>query len=162
MTAAWGGILSSDPPAAGVSVRPTRLTFDGISANKAFTVSVPSIPLVAETDYCGIVSGYQHNKFGESYLTPVPSTLVKAPYPDECPLVMECRLHKTLELGSHVLFVGHILNVLAEETVLTDGEIDTLKTNPVVYGPDQGYFSLGEKVAKAFSVGKKLFRGRGE
>jgi flavin reductase (DIM6/NTAB) family NADH-FMN oxidoreductase RutF len=162
MTAAWGGILSSDPPCAGVSVRPSRMTFDGVVANKAFTLSVPHRGLVAETDFCGLVSGRQHNKFQEVSLTMRESSLVSAPYVDECPLVLECKLHKTLELGSHVLLVGHILNVLAEERVLLDDVVDPLKADPLVYGTDASYYSLGERIASAFSEGKKFIKSRGE
>jgi flavin reductase (DIM6/NTAB) family NADH-FMN oxidoreductase RutF len=162
MTAAWGGILSSDPPSVGVSVRPSRMTFDGVIANKAFTLSIPHRGLVGETDFCGIVSGRQHNKFGEASLTMAESTLVKAPYVDECPLVLECKLHKTMEVGSHVLFVGHILNVLAEERILTDDVPDSIKVDPLIYGPDNAYYSIGERIAKAFSEGKRFIKSRGE
>ena len=162
MTAACGGIMASDPPAVGVSVRPTRLTFDGIALNKAFTVSIPPEGLLAETDFCGLVSGRQHNKFEEANLTPAESSLVKAPYVEECPLVLECRLHKTLELGSHVLFVGHILNVLADERIMEGDLADPLKAAPLIYGTDQSYYSIGKRIGKAFSAGKKFIKSRGE
>ncbi|MDR2460654.1 MAG: flavin reductase family protein [Deltaproteobacteria bacterium] len=159
MTAAWGGILSSEPATVGVSIRPTRWTFDGITLNKSFTVNIPHVGLVTEVDFCGLVSGKQHDKFKEASLTPVESSLVKAPYVDECLLVLECKTHKTLELGSHVLFVGQILNVLADESILDEsGVIQSLKANPLVYGTDAAYFKLGAEVEKAFSCGKKLLR----
>jgi flavin reductase (DIM6/NTAB) family NADH-FMN oxidoreductase RutF len=138
------------------------MTFDGIVANKAFTLSVPHKGMVAETDFCGLVSGRQHNKFEEASLTVGQSSLVSAPYVEECPLVLECKLHKTLELGSHVLLVGHILNVLAEERVLIDDIVDPLKVDPIVYGTNSSYYSLGEWIAKAFSEGKKFIKSRGE
>ncbi|MDR1079998.1 MAG: flavin reductase family protein [Deltaproteobacteria bacterium] len=157
MTAAWGGILSSDPPTIGVSVRPSRATFDGITRHKAFTVSFPSAALAVETDYAGIVSGRHHDKFGEASLTPARAALVNAPYVDECPAVAECRLIKTLELGSHVLFAGQILDVKAEEGLDEDGVLDLLKVNPLVFSPS-GYYRVGEFLGKPFSIGKKLVK----
>jgi flavin reductase (DIM6/NTAB) family NADH-FMN oxidoreductase RutF len=162
MTAAWGGIVASDPPSIGVSVRPTRMTHYGITANKAFTVGVPSVAIISETDYFGIVSGRQHNKFEEAKLTPVTSNLVKAPYVEECPIILECKLHKSVDLNSHILFVGHILNVLVEESALTNDEIDPIKVNPLIYAPNQQYYKIGEPIGKAFSIGKKHIHSRQE
>ncbi|MDR1036159.1 MAG: flavin reductase family protein [Deltaproteobacteria bacterium] len=157
MTAAWGGILASDPPSIGVSVRPSRATFDGITRHKAFTVSFPSAALAVETDFAGIVSGRQHDKFKEAGLTPARGALVNAPYVDECPVVAECKLIKTLELGSHVLFAGQILDVKAEEGLDVDGVLDLLKVNPLVYS-QSGYYRVGEFMGKPFSIGKKLVK----
>ncbi|MDR1313494.1 MAG: flavin reductase family protein [Deltaproteobacteria bacterium] len=155
MTAAWGGILASDPPAIGVSIRPSRATFDALTRHKAFTVSFPSAALAVEADFAGIVSGRQHDKFKEASLTPTKASLVNAPFVEECPVVAECKLMKTLELGSHVLFVGHILDVKAEEGLDADGVLDLLKVNPLVYGPS-GYYRVGEFLGMPFSIGKKL------
>ncbi|MDR3155448.1 MAG: flavin reductase family protein [Deltaproteobacteria bacterium] len=158
MTAAWAGILASDPPVIGVSIRPSRATFDGITLHKAFTVSCPSAALAVETDFAGIVSGRMHDKFREAGLTPAKATLVNAPYVEECPVVAECRLLKTLELGSHVLFAGQILDVKAEEGVESEnGSLDVPRIDPLVYS-SAGYFRLGEFLGPAFSIGKKLVK----
>ncbi|MDR2351825.1 MAG: flavin reductase family protein [Deltaproteobacteria bacterium] len=157
MTAAWGGILSSDPPTIGVSVRASRHTFDGIIKNKAFTVSFPPAKMVVAVDYAGIVSGKTSDKFKTCSLTPVPSTLVKAPYVQECPVVAECKLHKTLELNSHVLFVGQILNILVEEALETEGDLDILKVDPIIFS-GSAYYRVGAFLGKAFSIGKKFFK----
>ncbi|MDR1038761.1 MAG: flavin reductase family protein [Deltaproteobacteria bacterium] len=157
MTAAWGGILASDPPAIGVSVRPSRATFDSITLHKAFTVSFPSAGLAAETDFAGIVSGRQHDKFNEASLTAAKAALVNAPYVEECPVVAECRLTKTLELGSHVLFVGQILDVKAEEGLDFGGVLDLKKVDPLVFSPS-GYYRVGELVGQPFSMGRKLVK----
>jgi flavin reductase (DIM6/NTAB) family NADH-FMN oxidoreductase RutF len=157
MTAAWAGILASDPPAVGVSIRPSRATFDGIALHKAFTVSCPSAALAVETDFAGIVSGRHHDKFGEAGLTAAKAALVNAPYVEECPVILECRLSKTLELGSHVLFVGQILDVKAEEGLETDGDLDLAKIDPLVFA-HSGYYRVGERLEKPFSAGKKLVK----
>lgn len=158
MTAAWGGILASDPPVIGVSIRPGRATFDGITRTKSFTVSFPSAALAVETDFAGIVSGRQHDKFKEASLTPVKSSLVNAPYVAECPVIAECRLIKTLELGSHVLFAGQILDVKAEEGLETeDGNLDVAKIAPLVF-TETGYYRVGDFLGLPFSIGKDILK----
>ncbi|MDR1165629.1 MAG: flavin reductase family protein [Deltaproteobacteria bacterium] len=161
MTAAWGGILSSSPPTIGVSVRPTRLTFDCVTHHKAFTVSFPPAGLYVETDFAGLASGRQRDKFAATGLTPVDSALVSAPYVAECPVVAECELYKTLELGSHVLFVGKILDIKAEENLETDGELDPLKVNPLIFA-GQGYYRLGGFLGKAFDSGHRIVNREAE
>ncbi|MDR1309663.1 MAG: flavin reductase family protein [Deltaproteobacteria bacterium] len=154
MTAAWGGILSSEPPCLGVSVRPGRWTHAGIVKNKAFTVGFPRSGMARETDFVGLYSGKGRDKFKEASLTAARSQLVDAPYVDECPVVAECALEKTLELGSHTLFVGRILDVKANDGVLSDGQLDMGKVDPLVFSPEGEYFQIGSFVARAFSVGK--------
>jgi flavin reductase (DIM6/NTAB) family NADH-FMN oxidoreductase RutF len=154
MTAAWGGILSSDPPCLGVSVRPGRWTHAGIVKNQAFTVGFPKKNMAQVTDFVGLYSGKNRDKFKEAHLTAVKSLLVEAPYVDECPVVAECVLEKTLELGSHTLFVGRVLDVKANEHSLTDGKLDMGKVDPLVFSPGGEYYQIGSFVAKAFSVGK--------
>jgi flavin reductase (DIM6/NTAB) family NADH-FMN oxidoreductase RutF len=97
-------------------------------------------------------------KFAAATLTPVKSDLVDAPYVQEFPLVLECRLAHTFELGLHTQFVGEILDVKAEEVVLGRGElVDIKKMEPLVFSPDtQSYYGIGGFVGKAFSVGKTL------
>jgi flavin reductase (DIM6/NTAB) family NADH-FMN oxidoreductase RutF len=157
MTAAWGCVLASDPPTIGVSVRPSRVTFEGISSRKAFTVSFPSAGLAVQTDFAGIVSGRQHDKFAEASLTAARSVLVDAPYVEECPAVAECRLIKTLELGSHTLFAGQVLDIKVDERILTEDGVDLAKFDPLVYS-QTGYFRIGEFLGKPFSIGKSLFK----
>jgi flavin reductase (DIM6/NTAB) family NADH-FMN oxidoreductase RutF len=104
------------------------------------------------------VSGRSVNKFAAAKLTPVKSDLVDAPYVQEFPLVLECRLAHTFELGLHTQFVGKILDVKAEESVLgRGGLVDIKKLMPLAFTPDtQSYYAIGELVGKAFSVGKAL------
>jgi flavin reductase (DIM6/NTAB) family NADH-FMN oxidoreductase RutF len=156
MTAAWGGILCSEPPYIGVSIRPTRWTHEAIEKNKAFTVNFPKSTLAAETDFLGIISGKDHDKLERTALTAVKSAIVNAPYIDECPVLVECEMVKSIELGTHTLFVGHILDVKANEHALTDGKLDICKVDPLIYSPTQEYYQIGAFVAKAFSIGKSL------
>jgi flavin reductase (DIM6/NTAB) family NADH-FMN oxidoreductase RutF len=158
MAASWGGICCSQPPCVAVSLRKATYTYGNITARKAFTISIPSEEYVKQADYFGLASGRSADKFAAAKLTPVKSALVDAPYVKEFPLVLECRLAHTLELGLHTQFVGEILDVKAEEAALgTDGLVDVKKLQPLVFTPDtQSYFSIGGFVARAFSVGKTL------
>ena len=157
MTAAWGGICCSQPPCVAVFLRKATYTHGNIVARKAFTISIPSEDHVKQADYFGMVSGRDVDKFAESGLTPVKSELVDAPYVKEFPLILECRLVHTFELGLHTQFVGEIVDVKAEESVMGKGRMaDIRKVKPLSFAPDtQGYYGTGDFIGKAFSVGKK-------
>jgi flavin reductase (DIM6/NTAB) family NADH-FMN oxidoreductase RutF len=162
MTAAWGGILCSDPPLLGFSARPTRMTHDGVLKHKAFTINFPSAAIAQQVDFAGLTSGRQVNKFEVSGLTPFKSPLVDAPYVVEAPVVAELRLFKTVELGTHTLFVGQIMDIKAEAGVIgPDGNIDPAKVDPLIYG-GTGYYKLGDFIGKAFSIGKRLIHAAAE
>ncbi|MBU4354024.1 MAG: flavin reductase family protein, partial [Proteobacteria bacterium] len=118
MTAAWASICCSKPPAIGVSLRKATYTYGNLMARQAFTISVPSEAHVREADYLGMATGKDVNKFAATRLTAVASDLVDAPYVAEFPLIIECRVIHTLEIGLHTLFIGEILDVKADEHVL--------------------------------------------
>ncbi len=158
MTAAWGGICCSKPPCIYVSLRKATYSYGNILARKAFTVSVPSQEHVVEADYFGMASGRDGDKFAAAGLTPVRSELVDAPYVAECPLVLECKLLHTLEIGLHTEFVGEVLDVKADESVLDEkGAPDIARIQPLIFAPgNRAYFKVGEFVAQAFSVGRQI------
>jgi flavin reductase (DIM6/NTAB) family NADH-FMN oxidoreductase RutF len=158
MNAAWGGICCSDPPCVTVSLRKARHSYDSIMERKAFTVGIANEAKMTEADYVGIASGRDADKFAVTGLTPVRSELVDAPYAEEFPVVLECRLLHTLEIGIHTQFIGEIVDVKADgETLSADGHPDILKVKPLVYDiAHKGYHSVGPLLGKAFSVGKKL------
>lgn len=158
MTAAWAGICCSKPPCVGVSLRKATYSYGHIVERKAFTLSIPSEDLVEKVDYFGMASGRDEDKFAVTGLTPVPGELVDAPYVGECPLVLECRLLETVELGLHTQFVGEVLDAKADEGVMgKDGIPDMGKVRPVVFAPEsRTYYGLGALLGKAFSLGKRL------
>lgn len=160
MNAAWGGICSSGPPSVAVSIRKSRHTHANITVRKAFTVSIPSEEHLQAADYFGIATGKTEDKFAVTGLTPVPSKVVAAPYVEEFPLVLECRLLKTVELGVHTQFVGEILDVKVEESVLMENGIpDIEKVKPFLFAPDRlAYYGIGSFLGNAFSEGKALQR----
>jgi flavin reductase (DIM6/NTAB) family NADH-FMN oxidoreductase RutF len=156
MTAAWGGICCSDPPCVAVSLRKATYSYHNIVHRKAFTISVPSERYVKDADYFGIASGRSEDKFAAAKLTPVRSDLVDAPYVQEFPLVLECRLLHTFELGLHTQFVGEILDVKVDQTLVSEGGIlDLEKLQPIIFAPAvQAYYGLGRRLGEAFSIGK--------
>ncbi len=158
MTAAWAGICCSKPPCVAVSIRKERHSYAAIILRQGFTVGMPGEDHVAQTDYVGMISGAQADKFAAAGLTPVKSELVDAPYAAEIPFVLECRLLQTIDLGAHTQFIGEILDAKADSSILNDqGQVDMAKLRPLVYAPGVStYFGLGQPVAKAFSVGKKI------
>jgi flavin reductase (DIM6/NTAB) family NADH-FMN oxidoreductase RutF len=158
MNAAWGGICCSVPPCVSVSLREATLTYHNILHSQAFTVGIPSRHQVEAADYVGMVSGRDHDKFAETGLTPLRSERVGAPLAGELPFSLECRLLQHHKLGLHTMFIGEILGIVADEDVLgTEGWPDIEKTQAILYGGlgSSYYFAVGEKLGKAFSVGKK-------
>ncbi len=158
MAAAWAGICCSQPPCVAVSLRKATYTYGNIVEREAFTVSIPSQDFLKEVDYFGIVSGRDEDKFFRSGLTPERSALVDAPSVKEFPLILECRLLHTLEIGLHTLFVGEIMDVKADDAVLGKGGIPGIeKVRPLVFAPgEQTYYGLGPCLGNAFSLGKTI------
>ncbi len=163
MTAAWVGICCSKPPCVAVSLRKATYTYGNIMARKAFTVSVPSEAFLKQTDYFGLVSGQEVDKFAGSGLTAAKSETVDAPYVGEFPLIIECKLLNSFELGLHTMFVGEIVDVKADPAVLgPDGSLDAGKFKPFFFDPgSRQYFGLGEPLGKAFEAGKGLVKPAG-
>lgn len=161
MTAAWAGICCSKPPSIAVSLRAATYTHGNILKRKAFTVNVPSTDYLKETDYFGMASGRDRDKFADTGLTPVKSELVAAPYIDEFPLILECSLTHTIELGLHTQFVGEIRDVKASPEVLAgDGYPDIEKVGPFVYSPGRAlYHGIGKLLAEGFKQGREFGKG---
>ncbi len=157
-TVAWGGICCSEPPCVAISLRKATYSYGNIVERKAFTVSVPTEAHVKQADYFGIASGRNTDKFADAGLTPTRSELVDAPYVEEFPLILECKLLDTFELGLHTQFVGQILDVKADETVLDDAGRPAIdKVKPFVFSPShRTYHGIGEHLGKAFSIGKEI------
>jgi flavin reductase (DIM6/NTAB) family NADH-FMN oxidoreductase RutF len=162
MTAAWGGVCCSNPPCVGVSLRKATYSYGSIVERKAFSVNIPSAKHVKETDYIGIVSGRDTDKWQSAGLTPERSEFVDAPYVAEFPLVFECSLIHTLELGLHTRFIGEIVDVKADESVIGEnGSIDIESMDPFLYIPGiHTYHRIGPYLGKALSIGDELRNNR--
>lgn len=152
MTAAWGGICCSRPPCIYVSLREATYSHGSIVARGVYTVSVPGEEYWREADYMGVASGRDTDKVADTGLTAVESAVVDAPYVEEFPVVLECRVKETVSLGLHTMFVGEIVDVKADEDVLTDGAPDTQKIRPLLFGSgDRGYHTVGPRIGDAFT-----------
>jgi flavin reductase (DIM6/NTAB) family NADH-FMN oxidoreductase RutF len=158
MTVAWGGICCSAPPCVSISVREATYTYGNLMEQKAFTISIPSENHVKESDFFGIASGKDTDKFAATGLTAVKSALVNAPYVEEFPLVLECKVIHTHKIGLHTQFIGEILDIKAEDSVLGEKGPEIGKVKPLLWAPDhaRGYYGVGEHLGKAFSIGKDL------
>jgi len=145
MTASWVGVCASRPAAVMIGLRPATYTHGNIMARRAFTVNIGGAELARYAAYVGRVSGRTQDKFTATGLTPVKSDLVDAPYVQEYPLIAECKVTKTVEAGSHTLFIGEIVDVKADPAVLNDAGVPVVeKLNPVVYSPGSGaFYGLG-------------------
>jgi flavin reductase (DIM6/NTAB) family NADH-FMN oxidoreductase RutF len=158
MTIAWGGICCSKPPCVAIALRKATYTYGNVMEKKAFTLNVPSEQYAKEADYFGIVSGKNIDKFSATKLTPVRSELVDAPFILEFPLVLECKVIHTFEIGLHTQFIGEILDVKSEESMLGEnGKPDIRKIMPILFVPDAlTYHKAGEYIGDAFSIGKAI------
>jgi len=158
MTVAWGGICCSKPPCVTISLRKATYTYGNIMKRQAYTLSVPSIEYVREADYFGMASGRNVDKFKKSGLTPVKSERVDAPYIEEFPMNLECKVIHYYEIGLHTHFVGEIVDVKVDDNMLgDDGKPDIDKIRPIVYSPEgQRYHGIGRFIGKAFEIGKTL------
>lgn len=158
MTAAWGGICCSSPPCVAVSLRKATYSYGNIVERKAFTINIPSETYVKEIDYFGIVSGKNKDKFSAAGLTPVKSDLVDAPYVKEFPFALECRMLHTIEIGLHTQFIGEIMDIKADESMLDEnGSLDIEKIKPILFAPEsRTYYRVGQYLGKAFSIGKEI------
>jgi flavin reductase (DIM6/NTAB) family NADH-FMN oxidoreductase RutF len=157
-TVAWGGICNSAPPCVTISLRKATYTYGNIVAKKAYTVNVPSEKYIKEADYFGIASGSNTDKFKETGLTPVKSEFVDAPYIKEFPMILECKVIHQYEIGLHTQFIGEIIDVKIDESMLIDGKkTDIEKIQPVIFSAmSNNYHGVGEFLGKAFEIGKKI------
>ncbi len=151
MNAAWGIVTDFDEISISMS---SHKTTDNIEKTGAFTVSMATEDYVTACDYVGVESARKvPNKFEKAGFHATKSEKVNAPLIDELPMALECKL-RSFENG---ILVGEIVNVTADESILTGGKIDPKKLKPICYDPVNGiYMKLGETVGKAFSDGLKL------
>jgi flavin reductase (DIM6/NTAB) family NADH-FMN oxidoreductase RutF len=153
MTVAWTGVACMDPPMIAIAINKARYTEKGILENDTFSVNIPAAKNAVETDYCGVVSGNEVEKasvFETRY-----GKLKTAPLINHFPVNIECQLRHTLELGSHNLHVGEVVDIYVDGNCMTNGLPDVGKIDPIVYS-DSRYYHVGELIGKAFSIGRVL------
>ncbi len=155
MTAAWVGTVCSDPVMVSVSVRPSRLTHDYIEETGEFVINLTNRKLAYATDWVGVKSGRDVDKWKEMHLTPLPSRHVKVPGIQESPVCLECVVRRKLELGSHDMYVAEVLSTDVDNTLLDKkGRLDLEKADLIAYSHGE-YVTLGETLGRfGFSVKK--------
>ena len=156
ITVAWAGTICSDPVMLSISVRKERYSHQIISETKEFVVNLTTKDLCRATDYCGVRSGRDVDKFKEMNLTPQKSSKINAPAIAESPVNIECKVVNVIELGLHDMFIAKVEAVHVDEKLLDDkGRLRLEDANLLAYSHGE-YFELGEKIGKfGFSVAKK-------
>ena len=156
MTAAWTGTICSDPPMVYVSVRKNRFSHHMLMETKEYVINLTTEALAQATDFVGVRSGRDVDKFEEMHLTPVMGTLKYAPMIKESPVCIECVVTQVLELGSHDMFIAEVRHVFADEKYMdAAGRFDLAKAKPLAYVHGQ-YYGIGRHIGRfGFSVQKK-------
>jgi flavin reductase (DIM6/NTAB) family NADH-FMN oxidoreductase RutF len=146
ITLAWAGTVCSEPPTIALGIRPIRYSHKLIKSTKEFVVNIPTSKILKETDFCGVTSGRELDKFSKTKLTQEPADKVKPPLIRECPVNIECKLKDRIPLGTHDLFLGEILQVHVDQQILDEkGNIDFTKADPFTYNQDE-YWGLNKKI----------------
>ena len=156
ITVAWTGILNTNPAMCYISVRPERYSHDMIKENGEFVINLTTEKLARATDWCGVRSGRDYDKFKEMKLTKEKGNFVKAPLIKESPVSVECRVKEIIPLGSHDMFVAEVLSIDADEKYIDEkGAFDISKCDLIAYA-NGGYYPLESKIGKfGYSVQKK-------
>jgi flavin reductase (DIM6/NTAB) family NADH-FMN oxidoreductase RutF len=157
LTVAWVGTLCSDPPMCYISVRPERHSYPILKQHMEFVINLTTKDMAFATDWCGVRSGKQYNKFKEMKLTPGKATFVNAPTVEESPLSIECKVREVMSLGSHDMFIADVVNVLADDKLMdpATGAFKLHDSDLLVYSHGF-YHELGPMIGKfGWSVQKK-------
>ena len=160
ITVAWAGTICTNPAMCYISVRPERHSYPILKRNMEFVINLTTKEMAFATDWCGVRSGKDYNKFEEMKLTPGKAKIVNAPIIEESPLCIECRVKEIISLGSHDMFIADVVNVKADDKYLNGetGKFELSQANPLGY-VHGGYFELGPKIGKfGWSVEKNRMR----
>jgi flavin reductase (DIM6/NTAB) family NADH-FMN oxidoreductase RutF len=160
-TVSWTGTICTDPAMCYISVRPIRYSYGIIMKNREFVINLTTKSLAFATDWCGVKSGKEHNKFAEMGLTPVKGSKVNAPLIKESPVNIECVVKEVKELGSHHMFISEVVAVNAEKKFFDEstGIFRLNEANPLCYIHGK-YYETGSYIGKfGFSVEKKRKKG---
>ena len=155
ITIAWTGTICTNPAMTYISVRPERYSYEMIKKTGEFVINLTTKELAFATDWCGVRSGVQYDKFKEMQLTKEKCNFVSCPMIKESPVSIECRVKEIKELGSHHMFLAEVLAVNADGKYLDEnGKFCLEKCDLITYSHGQ-YYALGENLGKfGFSVKK--------
>ena len=149
ITVSWTGTICTDPAMCYISVRPERHSYGIIKKNMEFVINLTNKETAFATDWCGVRSGKEHDKFAEMNLTPGKASVVTAPIIEESPLSIECKVKEIVSLGTHDMFIADVVNVRADEKYIDPetGAFDMEKAGLLAYVHGK-YYELGEFVGK--------------
>lgn len=155
LTVAWTGTINTNPPMAYISIKPERFSYHMIAETKEFVINLTTRELAKATDFCGVKSGKDVDKFEKLKLTKVKAKEVNVPLIGESPVNIECKVREIKALGSHNMIIADVVNVnVSEEYMDAYGKFDLQKANPIVYSHGT-YFDLGKKIGTfGYSVRK--------
>ena len=146
ITLAWVGTVCSNPPMISISIRPSRYSHEIITASKELVINIPDAKMTEACDFCGTHSGRDIDKFKALNLTKEKGFTVNTPLIKECPVNIECKVSKVINLGTHDMFIGEVVAVHADDALLDrNGRIDYAKARPFVFNGGE-YWSLGSKI----------------
>ncbi len=157
ITVSWVGTLCTNPPMCYISVRPERHSYEILKRNMEFVINLTTVDMAHATDWCGVNSGKDYDKFAKTGLTAAQAPTVQAPYIEESPLCIECRVREIMSLGSHDMFIADVVNVLADDRYLDaeTGAFDMERANLLAYSHGH-YYEMGKEIGKfGWSVRKK-------
>ncbi len=154
-TVAWTGVAASVPPSVTIALQHHRHSLRGVRRHMTFSVNIPGTDLVRETDYCGLASGKRVDKAADCRFDVFYGKLESVPFIRQCPVNHACEVVQILNLGSHELIVGKIVETFVSEGCMTEGRPDPARIRPFMFaGP--GYYSLGNYCGDAFRCGKAV------
>lgn len=162
ITIAWTGTVNSKPPRCYISIQPVRHSYELVRRYGEFVINLTTESMARATDWCGVRSGRDYDKFKETGLTPLPGREVGVPIIGESPMNIECKVFDTVALGSHHMFLADVVAVHADERFYDDetGQFDLAGANPLSYIHGR-YFGTGARLGKfGFSVERKAHMGR--
>ena len=162
LTVAWTGTICSEPAMCYISVRPERHSYEIIKRTGEFVINLTTADLVRATDWCGVRSGRDYDKFKEMGLTPLASAKVAAPTIAESPVAIECRVKEIIPLGSHDMFLAVVVNVSVDDSLISkeSGKLDLERARLLAYSHGE-YFELGKALGHfGWSVRKKPYKKR--
>ena len=155
ITVAWAGTVCTNPPMLSISVRPERYSYHIIEKSGEFVVNLTTEDLVRATDFCGVRSGRDIDKFKEMHLTEQPSAVVAAPGIAESPVNIECKVRQITPLGSHSMILADVVNVTVDDTYMNENSKFDLNASGLVTYSHGEYFLLGKKLGSfGYSVQK--------
>ncbi len=156
LTVAWAGTICTNPPMVSISVRPERYSYDLIKTTKQFVINLTTEELAYATDYCGVRSGRDVDKWKECHLTPIPADTVDCPLVEESPVNIECHVEEIKELGSHHMFIARVTAVHVDEKYMDEKNTFHLNDSKLLAYSHGTYYSLGKKLGTfGYSVRKK-------